>query len=128
MSVHSMSISNPPECPVADFLISGKKPLEGRVYDDKRRNIKVGDVVKFTIRKTDIVFEKEVKYLNLYPSLEEYLSGEGVKRCLPGIENFEEACYLYNTGGLSKIPWADPKKREQAFKETGYAMVAIGFE
>jgi len=119
-----MSISNPPECPVANLLREGKKTVEGRVYDEKRRKIKEGDYIDFSVQGTK--FRVQVQYLRLYPTLEDYLRGEGVERCLPGISDFNEAVRLYNTGGQSNVPWADPKKREEARLATGYGMVAIG--
>lgn len=125
MMTHNMTISNPPECPVADLIRDRRKTVEGRVYDAKRRLLKVGDTIVFTVTGTGEKIRRSVTGLAFYESLGTYLLGEGVQNCLPDVGSFEEALDLYNTGGQSGIPWADPIKRAEARKETGYEMVAI---
>lgn len=120
-----MTISNPPECPVADLIRNGRKTVEGRVYDAKRRRMKTGDTIVFTVAESGETFRRQIKALRKYNTLEAYLTAEGYDNCLPGVSSFEEAVRLYNTGGESGVPWADPGKRKIAREETGYALLAI---
>ena len=42
-----------------------------RLYDEKRRQIKEGDLITFTNRETDEKIDTEVLKLYIYPSFEE---------------------------------------------------------
>ncbi len=50
---------------------SGKKKVECRLYDEKRRRLEVGDVIEFESRETGDIVEKEVGALHVFPTFEE---------------------------------------------------------
>ena len=50
---------------------SGKKKVECRLYDEKRRRLEVGDVIEFENRETGDIVEKEVEALHVFPTFEE---------------------------------------------------------
>ena len=55
------------------FLLikSGRKTIEMRLYDDKRKTLKVGDMVEFTDVKTGETLVCEVVKLHIYPTFDE---------------------------------------------------------
>lgn len=50
---------------------SGKKTVELRVYDEKRKKLKNGDKIEFTNIKTGETLVCNVKRLHVFPSFEE---------------------------------------------------------
>ena len=79
---------------------SGKKTIEGRVNSTLFKNFKADERVRFfyTQNPQDDVTCKIIKVVH-YPSFREMLKAEGFKRCLPEIDNHEDACREYD-----KIP------------------------
>ena len=72
------------------LIKEGKKKIEGRLYDEKRRQIKPGDTIIFEGK-----LKVKVKALRLYPSFREMLSEEGLGNVLPGIKTIEEGIQIY---------------------------------
>lgn len=78
-------------------LISlGLKTVEGRKNKGLFKDIKVGEKIEwvnndFNERKivTQVTSKKE------YSTFKEYLEGEGLDKCLPGIENIETGLSVY---------------------------------
>ncbi len=54
-----------------NLIKKGTKTIEMRLYDEKRRQIKEGDLITFTNRETDEKIDTEVLKLHIYPSFEE---------------------------------------------------------
>ncbi len=50
---------------------SGEKKIECRLHDEKRRQIKVGDVIEFMSRETGDTIEKEVAALHVFSTFKE---------------------------------------------------------
>lgn len=50
---------------------SGTKTIEMRLYDEKRRQIKEGDIITFTNRQTNEEIKTKVIKLHIYPSFQE---------------------------------------------------------
>ena len=65
--IHKMKLNNDP----FDNIKSGFKTIEMRLYDEKRRLIKVGDVIEFTNRITNEKISVYVIKLHLFNSFEE---------------------------------------------------------
>ena len=63
---HSMMLNDEPY----NNIYSGSKDIEMRLYDDKRRKIKVGDIITFTNRSTLCSFDVRVVKLHVYRSFE----------------------------------------------------------
>ena len=64
--MHEMRLNNEP----FNLIKEGTKTVEMRLYDEKRRNIKVGDIITFINRQTNEKVEVKVTYLHIYDSFE----------------------------------------------------------
>ncbi len=65
--LHSMKLHQQPFLAIK----SGRKTIEMRLYDDKRKLLDVGDMVEFTDIKTGETLACEVVHLHRYASFEE---------------------------------------------------------
>ena len=64
---HSMKLTPSPFAMIKD----GQKTIELRLYDDKRRKIKIGDKIIFTNTETNETLEVEATGLYVFSSFEE---------------------------------------------------------
>lgn len=53
-----------------DRIASGAKTIELRLYDEKRRKIKLGDIIEFTKNETDEKMQRRVIGLLNFPNFE----------------------------------------------------------
>ncbi|AAL80579.1 ASCH domain-containing protein [Pyrococcus furiosus DSM 3638] len=88
-----------------------KKKIEGRLYDEKRRQIKPGDVISFEGGKLKV----RVKAIRVYNSFREMLEKEGLENVLPGVKSIEEGIQVY-------------RRFYDEEKEKKYGVVAIEIE
>lgn len=72
------------------LIKEGRKSIEGRLYDEKRRRIREGDVIIFERR-----LRVRVKALRIYSSFKEMLEKEGLQNVLPGAGSIEEGLKVY---------------------------------
>lgn len=83
-----------------DLVKNGEKTLEGRFLDEKREDMKQGDLIEFTNREDpNKKLMCEVKYIAVYGSLIVAMSAldlyDKMEYLLPGIKDVEEAVNLY---------------------------------
>ncbi len=80
-----------------DYIASGRKNIEGRLYDEKRRRIRIGDCILFksTSDRVDGSLYTIVIGLRRYNSFREMLISEGIERVLPGIYSINEGINVY---------------------------------
>jgi len=76
---------------------SGKKPVEIRCLDEKRKLIKVGDELTFTATDGRNPFTKKVKSLKTFTSFRDALKDATLERALPGYESLDDAVELYHS-------------------------------
>ena len=74
-------------------MIKERKIVEGRLWDEKRKRIKVGHVIMF-VSENERIFA-EVQSIRLYPNFKEMIVNEGLERVLPGVETVEDAIKVY---------------------------------
>ena len=75
-------------------LIEGRKVIEGRLYDEKRRKICERDHIRMvSSNKLEAYFI--VKGIRVYSSFKDLLMREGISNVLPGIQNLEEGIKVY---------------------------------
>lgn len=75
---HEMNLHDSP----FDMVLGGKKTFELRLWDEKRRNIKVGDEILFTrSRGGDDSMRCLVVGLHLFPSFSELYKGLPLLKC-----------------------------------------------
>ena len=65
--IHELRLNNGP----FDLIKNGTKTIEMRLYDEKRRLIKKGDIIEFTNRVTGEKIKTKVLDLHLYNSFKE---------------------------------------------------------
>lgn len=64
---HKMKLNNGP----FDMIKNGTKDIEMRLYDEKRRKIKIGDNIEFTNVTTGEIINYTVKDLHIYDSFQQ---------------------------------------------------------
>ena len=74
----------------------GLKTVEGRKNKGLFKEMKIGDIIEWNNEdfykrsiKTEIVYKK------IYKTFPEYLKSEGLKNCLPGVDNIKEGVSIY---------------------------------
>ena len=76
-----------------DYINNGEKTIEGRLYDDKRKLLKVGDTIKF-INGEDS-FTKKITKLETFDSFDDAVTEENYKKLIPNANNRDEALTVY---------------------------------
>jgi ASC-1-like (ASCH) protein len=85
------------EADIFDLFKNGKKDIEVRVNDEKRRNIKIGDKITFLKRPDEIEkLETTVVDLNYYSNFEELVNFYDIKRLY--YPNYTKENYLNDLG------------------------------
>ena len=84
---HNMKLNNKPY----NSIYSGKKDIEMRLNDEKRRLINIGDIITFTNRDTLESFDVKVINLHKYNNFKELYNVFNKERL--GYEEYEEAYY-----------------------------------
>ena len=74
-----------------NYILEGKKPLEGRVGYDNIRRLKVGDYVRLNGQ-----YEVQIMNIRKYSTFEEALNKENYKLLIPDANSIEEAVKEYN--------------------------------
>lgn len=76
-----------------DYIANGDKTIEGRLYDDKRKQLNVGDIIKFTNGEDS--FTKEITKLETFDSFSDAVTEENYKKLIPNANNRDEALKVY---------------------------------
>lgn len=92
---------------------SGKKTIELRLFDEKRRRIKAGDEIVFTNTETGETLTKSVVKLHRFNSFEELYKALPLLQCGYTAENVNKACP------------ADMEKYYSVEKQNKYSVVGI---
>jgi ASC-1-like (ASCH) protein len=88
--------------PYYTFLKKGLKTIEGRVKNGKYRLVKKGDhIVVHNSTETDST-EVIVERVAYYPSFEEMLKMEPIKKILPDVETVEDGIEVYRKFYMEK--------------------------
>ncbi len=80
-----------------NYIANKMKVIEGRLYDEKRKRIRVGDCILFksTSSSNEALLYAVVIGLRRYSSFREMLINEGIERVLPGIHDVDEGVKIY---------------------------------
>lgn len=93
--VHEMKLDEPHFSTVKN----GLKVIEGRIYDDKRKNININDKIIFISREDhNDRFEKTITDIKVFKppvSFEEVINEDNFKQLIPDAENVQEAIDVY---------------------------------
>ena len=93
MTEHIMKLSEP----WFTFIKKGKKKVELRLFDDKRKKLKVGDIIEFKNDISNNFFKKKIKKLKVFNSFEDALKSSKLKNSLPGIKTYAEGIDVYHS-------------------------------
>lgn len=102
------------------LIYSGLKTTEGRKRSEKFRDIQVGEVIVFESVYTDEKdsipnsFYARVTSVNYYKTLNDFLNGETIEKCLPGVKDLETARSIY-------LQWST----EDEINETGFMGIQV---
>ena len=91
---HNMKLKEPYFTQVSN----GIKTIEGRINDEKRQKIKVGDIIAFTSEQTGEIVYKSVsslKSFNKEKTFSDVITEYNYKLLIPDAENVEEAVKVY---------------------------------
>ena len=85
------------ESPYYEYIRQGTKIYETRIYDDKRRKMKVGDIWKFKHISDEKLpcLETSIKEIKLYNSFKDAIEDTGISQLLPHISSVEEGINIY---------------------------------
>lgn len=93
MSVHKMKLSEP----YYTLVKSNKKTVEIRVYDEKRKQLKIGDKIMFSKTDGSGEFTKKIKKLQISQDFESALRRSTLKKTLPNICKIRDAVDIYHS-------------------------------
>ena len=90
-----------------DNILNKTKIYETRIFDKKRKMIKLLDEVIFIDRNSDRTFKAIITELSFYKNFRDAISSVGVKKVLPNVRSLEDGIKLYesiphNEGGTYK--------------------------
>ncbi len=77
-----------------ELIVKEEKVVEGRLYDEKRKRVRVGHIIEFKVADEEKYVYAVVKGMALYNNFREMLEVEGVRRVLPGL-SVEEGVKVY---------------------------------
>lgn len=80
-----------------DFILSGKKKYETRVYDKKRQEIQLMNVVLFKDRGSTRTFKARITELSYYSNFRDAIVDVGLKKVLPNAKSIDEGVKLYES-------------------------------
>jgi ASC-1-like (ASCH) protein len=81
-----------------DFIKNGEKIYETRVYDTKRREIKLLDRVKFVDRgNSKRSFDAVITELSYFNDFKQAIETVGIKKVLPNARTLKEGIELYHS-------------------------------
>ena len=92
--IHNMKLKEPYFTQVSN----GIKTIEGRINDEKRQKIKVGDIIAFTSEETDEIVYKSVsslKSFNKEKTFSDVITEYNYNLLIPDADNVEEAVKVY---------------------------------
>lgn len=76
-----------------NYICSGEKKIEGRLYKGIFKNIKINDIVLFSHKKRTI--KVKILELKIHSDFEVFLSSEKLSSILPGVNNINEGLRIY---------------------------------
>ena len=90
--------------PWFSFVRNGVKTVEGRIYDEKRRHLEVGDKIEFS--NGEQKFKKTIEKLMVFENFEKALRFAKLSNILPGIKSYYQGVLLYRS-----IPGYEKKEK-----------------
>ena len=105
-----------------DYIKNGSKLYETRVYDKKRREIRLLDEVTFIDRGNPArLFIAVITELSFFPTFKEAIQQVGIRKVLPNANSLKEGVALYNA-----FPHGEGGTYKEAAKK--YGVLRMKFE
>ena len=83
-----------------NFIENNQKTIEGRIYDDKRKKLRVGDFIEFKNNKTGKYIKKEIDRLEITQGddakFEKVINESNFKLLIPDANTVADAINVYN--------------------------------
>jgi len=73
-----------------EFILEGKKPLEGRVGYNNIRNLKIGDLILLNGR-----FRAQIIDIRRYPTFKDAINEKNYKLLIPDASSIDETIKMY---------------------------------
>lgn len=81
-----------------DYILHGRKLYETRIYDKKRKGIKLLDKVKFVDKSNKKrTFNALITELSYFDNFKNALTDVGIKKVLPNAKSLENGIKIYNS-------------------------------
>ena len=80
-----------------NYIKDGVKLYETRVYDKKRKNIKLLDMVEFKDRGSKRTFIAKITELSYFNNFKEAIEGAGLKKVLPNARSLKDGVKIYES-------------------------------
>lgn len=109
MTIHNMKLHSAP----FEMIKSGEKTIELRLFDEKRRQIKVGDKIAFTNNSSGEILHATVLKLHRFNSFDELYQSLPLLKC------------GYTTENVDKATPADMEEYYSAEEQKKYGVVGI---
>ena len=90
-TVHTMKLSEP----WYTLVKNGNKTVEGRINDEKRQKLKIGDTIIFTDTSGKNSFQKRIKNLKTFKTFDSAIREAKLKNILPGIRTYKKGVDVY---------------------------------
>ena len=81
--------------PWYSYVKSGKKKIEGRIFDEKRKILKIGEEIIFTNESGEKPFKKKIIGLMLFKNFDMAIHSVKLKDILPNIKTYKQGIKLY---------------------------------
>jgi ASC-1-like (ASCH) protein len=78
-----------------DMIKQRKKLYETRVYDEKRQQIKLKDIIKFTDRGSNRTFVAMITELSYFTNFKDAIETVGLKKIMPNVRSVQDAVKIY---------------------------------
>ena len=94
-----------------NYIRDGKKIYETRVYDPKRQQIKLKDIVTFYDRGSKKKFKAMITELSWFKNFKDAIQDAGLKKVLPNARSLDDGVKLYE-----KFPHSEGSYKKAAKK------------
>lgn len=78
-----------------DYILNGKKIYEIRIYDEKRQQINLLDIIKFIDRSSENTFNGKIVELSYFSNFRDAIEEVGIKSVLPNVRSLKEGIKTY---------------------------------
>jgi len=78
-----------------DYILNRDKEYETRVFDEKRKKIKLLDIIKFSDKESDRTFKAIITELSWFSNFKDAISEVGIRKVLPNARSLEDGVSTY---------------------------------